>query len=219
MYPCVLRAADAGQRRRPLRRRDRPPRPARDQHRSALAGAGAAGRRAEAICLVDGFPLPRCAVPHRRGGRGRRAPAPRSPPPRSSPRSPATATCASAAAQHPGWGFEEHVGYSTPEHREAIERDRDLAAAPPLVPVGGLLAARAGLARSERALDVLDVDGAAGAVEGDADGVEADLGVGRAGRGARPSRRWRGGGPALLAGVDREDRALGAEGGARRGRP
>ena len=27
-----------------------------------------------------------------------------------------------AAAQHPGWGFEEHVGYSTPEHREAIER-------------------------------------------------------------------------------------------------
>ena len=27
-----------------------------------------------------------------------------------------------AAAQHPGWGFEEHVGYSTPEHRAAIER-------------------------------------------------------------------------------------------------
>jgi ribonuclease HII len=27
-----------------------------------------------------------------------------------------------AAAQHPGWGFEEHVGYSTPEHREAIRR-------------------------------------------------------------------------------------------------
>ena len=27
-----------------------------------------------------------------------------------------------AAAEHPGWGFEEHVGYSTPEHREAIER-------------------------------------------------------------------------------------------------
>ena len=34
----------------------------------------------------------------------------------------------------------------------------------------------------------------AGAVEGDADGVEADLGVARDGRGARPSRRWRGGG-------------------------
>ena len=27
-----------------------------------------------------------------------------------------------AAGEHPGWGFEEHVGYSTPEHREAIER-------------------------------------------------------------------------------------------------
>ena len=27
-----------------------------------------------------------------------------------------------AADDHPGWGFEEHVGYSTPEHREAIER-------------------------------------------------------------------------------------------------
>jgi ribonuclease HII len=25
------------------------------------------------------------------------------------------------AGQHPGWGFEEHVGYSTPEHRQAIE--------------------------------------------------------------------------------------------------
>jgi ribonuclease HII len=27
-----------------------------------------------------------------------------------------------ASALHPGWGFEEHVGYSTPEHREAIMR-------------------------------------------------------------------------------------------------
>ena len=27
-----------------------------------------------------------------------------------------------AASVHPGWGFEEHVGYSTPEHREAILR-------------------------------------------------------------------------------------------------
>ena len=26
-----------------------------------------------------------------------------------------------AASRHPGWGFEEHVGYSTPEHRAAIE--------------------------------------------------------------------------------------------------
>jgi ribonuclease HII len=27
-----------------------------------------------------------------------------------------------AAAAHPGWGFDEHVGYSTPEHRAAIEQ-------------------------------------------------------------------------------------------------
>jgi ribonuclease HII len=27
-----------------------------------------------------------------------------------------------AAERHPGWGFAEHVGYSTPEHREAIQR-------------------------------------------------------------------------------------------------
>ena len=26
-----------------------------------------------------------------------------------------------AAAEHPGWEFESHVGYSTPEHRRAIE--------------------------------------------------------------------------------------------------
>ena len=27
-----------------------------------------------------------------------------------------------AATDHPGWGFDEHVGYSTPEHRDAIMR-------------------------------------------------------------------------------------------------
>ena len=27
-----------------------------------------------------------------------------------------------ADALHPGWEFAAHVGYSTPEHREAIER-------------------------------------------------------------------------------------------------
>ena len=27
-----------------------------------------------------------------------------------------------ADERHPGWGFREHVGYSTPEHREAIMR-------------------------------------------------------------------------------------------------
>ena len=27
-----------------------------------------------------------------------------------------------ADERHPGWGFSEHVGYSTPEHRDAIQR-------------------------------------------------------------------------------------------------
>ena len=27
-----------------------------------------------------------------------------------------------ADAEHPGWEFAQHVGYSTPEHRDAIER-------------------------------------------------------------------------------------------------
>ena len=27
-----------------------------------------------------------------------------------------------ADAAHPGWEFDKHVGYSTPEHRDAIER-------------------------------------------------------------------------------------------------
>lgn len=73
-----------------------------------------------AICLVDGFRLPSCSVPHRRvvGGDGTSA---------------AIAAASvlakvtrdrymrEAARRHPGWGFEEHVGYSTPEHRAAIE--------------------------------------------------------------------------------------------------
>jgi ribonuclease HII len=76
---------------------------------------------AEATCLVDGFPLRKCAVPHRPVVEGD-----------------GTSAAIAAASiiakvtrdrymhragrEHPGWGFEEHVGYSTPEHREAIER-------------------------------------------------------------------------------------------------
>jgi ribonuclease HII len=74
-----------------------------------------------ATCLVDGFALRRCAVPHRAVIEGDGT----------------SAAIAAAsviakvtrdrymhriAGQHPGWGFEEHVGYSTPEHRAAIER-------------------------------------------------------------------------------------------------
>jgi ribonuclease HII len=72
------------------------------------------------MALVDGFSLPRCQVPHRRviGGDATSAAI-------------AAASVVAkvtrdrymheAALRHPGWGFEEHVGYSTPEHRAAIE--------------------------------------------------------------------------------------------------
>jgi ribonuclease HII len=75
----------------------------------------------EATCLVDGFSLRECGVPHRAvvGGDG------------TSAAIAAASVIAKvsrdrymhrAARAHPGWGFEEHVGYSTPEHRAAIER-------------------------------------------------------------------------------------------------
>jgi ribonuclease HII len=120
MYPCVLRAAErvsvvvrsaAGIDRRGL-------------HVTNIEALSLALERLapdqEAICLVDGFRLPRCAVPHRPVVQGD-----------------ATSAAIAAASviakvtrdrymrdvarQHPGWGFEEHVGYSTPEHRAAIE--------------------------------------------------------------------------------------------------
>jgi ribonuclease HII len=74
----------------------------------------------EAISLVDGFALPRCRVPHRAVIQGDATSA-------------AIAAASvlakvtrdrymhEAARRHPGWGFDEHVGYSTPEHRQAIE--------------------------------------------------------------------------------------------------
>jgi ribonuclease HII len=76
---------------------------------------------AEAICLVDGFSLPRCAVAHRAVVEGDGTSAAIA----------AASVIAKvtrdrymhrAAERHPGWGFEEHVGYSTPEHRRAIQR-------------------------------------------------------------------------------------------------
>ncbi len=120
MYPCVLRAAErvsvvvrsaAGIDRRGL-------------HVTNIEALSLALERlapdSEAICLVDGFRLPRCQVPHRPVVKGD-----------------ATSAAIAAASviakvtrdrymrdvaeRHPGWGFEEHVGYSTPEHREAIE--------------------------------------------------------------------------------------------------
>jgi ribonuclease HII len=120
MYPCVLRAAQrvsvvvrcaGGIDRRGL-------------HVTNIEALSLALERLappeEAICLSDGFRLPRCEVPHRPVIQGDGT----------------SAAIAAAsviakvtrdrymrevAAQHPGWGFEEHVGYSTPEHRQAIE--------------------------------------------------------------------------------------------------
>jgi ribonuclease HII len=75
----------------------------------------------DATCLVDGFSLRECSVPHRAVIEGDGTSA-------------AIAAASvlakvtrdrymhGAGREHPGWGFEEHVGYSTPEHREAIER-------------------------------------------------------------------------------------------------
>jgi ribonuclease HII len=76
---------------------------------------------AGATCLVDGFSLRDCGVAHRAVIEGDGTSA-------------AIAAASviakvtrdrymhGAGREHPGWGFEEHVGYSTPEHREAIER-------------------------------------------------------------------------------------------------
>jgi ribonuclease HII len=120
MFPCVLRAAErvsvvvrcaAGIDRRGL-------------HVTNIEALSQALERLApgdgAIALVDGFRLPRCAVPHRAVVQGDATSA-----------AIAAASVVAkvtrdrymreAARQHPGWGFEEHVGYSTPEHRQAIE--------------------------------------------------------------------------------------------------
>jgi ribonuclease HII len=168
-----------------------------------------------AVCLVDGFRLPRCEVGHRAVVDGD-----------------ATSAAIAAAsviakvsrdrymhkaeAAYPGWGFEENVGYSTPEHRDAIARNgicdlhrrsfasvayRQLALdghpleapRPPDLPESG-----------EGILDVLEAADAAIARDGDPDHVEADLavagdpGLDEPGAGEGPQ-------PALLDRPDRED--------------
>jgi ribonuclease HII len=87
----------------------------------ALASALERLSPGEATCLVDGFSLRDCAVPHRAVVEGDGTSA-------------AVAAASilakvtrdrymhGAARRHPGWGFDEHVGYSTPEHRAAIAR-------------------------------------------------------------------------------------------------
>jgi ribonuclease HII len=120
MYPCVLRAAE----RVSVVVRSAPGIDRRGLHVTNIEALALALERLapgeDAICLVDGFRLHDCAVPHRRVVKGD-----------------ATSAAIAAASvvakvtrdrymrdiapRHPGWGFEEHVGYSTPEHRQAIE--------------------------------------------------------------------------------------------------
>ena len=94
-----------------------------------------------------------------------------------------------ADAEHPGWGFAEHVGYSTPVHREAILRQ----GVSPLhrmsfqsLAYQQLPLQQQRFERSPRAFDVVEAQEPVAAVDGDADRVEAD----RAGAGAdsRPRR-------------------------------
>jgi ribonuclease HII len=72
-------------------------------------------------CLVDGFSLPGCRVAHRAVIEGDGTSAAIAAASVLAKVTRDRYMCA-AAGEHPGWGFEEHVGYSTPDHREAIGR-------------------------------------------------------------------------------------------------
>src|SRR5205823_3065160 len=87
-----------------------------------------------------------------------------------------------AESVYPGWGFEENVGYSTPEHREAIAKNgisdlhrRSFAsvAYKQLALDGALPEELEGIA------EVFELDQLPAGIEADADGVEADQAVGR----------------------------------------
>jgi ribonuclease HII len=183
LYPCVLRAATkVGVAVRCVRGIDR-----RGLHNTNIEALSRALERVAcegATCLVDGFRLPGCAVAHRHVVDG-------------------DATSAAIAAAsviakvsrdrymrgahsaYPDWGFEENVGYSTPEHREAIAENgicelhrRSFAsvAYKQLALDGALPPELEGIA------DVLDAEEVAAAIEEDADGIEADQAM--AGHGA-----------------------------------
>ena len=120
LYPCVLRAAKrVSVVVRCVRGID-----ARGLHVTNVEALSTALQRLEprgAVCLVDGFRLPPCPLEHRAVIEG--------------DGTSAAIAAASILAKvtrdrymhraggaYPGWGFDENVGYSTPEHREAIEQ-------------------------------------------------------------------------------------------------
>jgi ribonuclease HII len=199
MFPCVMRAAA----RVSIVIRSAPGIDRRGLHVTNCEALGDALARLEpgsgTICLVDGFRLPRCEVPHRRVVGGDRTSA-------------AIAAASvlakvtrdrymrEAAERHPGWGFEEHVGYSTPEHRAAIDRlgisplHRRSFASVAYTQLGldgeydaaelndDLLEDELGHLEGpglEGTDQMLEVDDFVLRAEEDADGVEADLGVAR----------------------------------------
>jgi ribonuclease HII len=120
LFPLILRIAA----RVAIISRCAPGIDARGLHVTNLAALCTALRRVacpECICLSDGFPV--AALGHEQraviGGDGKSA---------------AIAAASVIAKEtrdrymrradlaHPGWDFAQHVGYATPEHREAIER-------------------------------------------------------------------------------------------------
>ena len=115
-----------------------------------------------------------------------------------------------AEADYPGWGFDENVGYSTPEHRDAIAKHgisilhrRSFAsvAYKQLALDGELPPELEGIA------DVLDAEEVAAAIEEDADRVEADQAVGRDGALGGEPGAGEGADAPLLGRPDGEDRA------------
>jgi ribonuclease HII len=143
--------------------------------RDALAKVACPG----CLCLSDGFPV--AALEHEQmavvGGDGKSA---------------AIAAASVIAKEtrdrymrradrsHPGWEFATHVGYSTPEHRDAIERIGISPLHRRSFQSAAYLQLGLGLGDYddllEGALEMLDPDQAPGAIEGDADGVTADHG-------------------------------------------
>ena len=121
VFPCVLRAAE----RVSVVVRSARGIDDRGLHVTNIEALSCALERLQpdgaATCLVDGFSLRECTVPHRAVIEGDGTSA-------------AIAAASviakvtrdrymrEAALEHPGWGFEEHVGYSTPEHRAAIDK-------------------------------------------------------------------------------------------------
>ena len=100
-----------------------------------------------------------------------------------------------AAERYPGWGFEKHVGYSSPEHRAAIDeigisplhrRSFQSVAYTQLGLDGGLdpefddgVLIEGELEALEGSDEMLEVEDFVIGPDDDADGVEADLGVAR----------------------------------------